>query len=35
MNILGCLDTPSRGDYFLDGQLVSGLTTDELATLRN
>ena len=35
MNILGCLDCPSRGHYYLDGQDVSGLTRDELAAIRN
>lgn len=35
MNILGCLDTPTAGDYFLGGQLVSGLSLDVLAEIRN
>jgi putative ABC transport system ATP-binding protein len=35
MNILGCLDKPTRGHYFLDGQDVSKLTKDELADIRN
>src|SRR6266852_438310 len=35
MNILGCLDRPTRGQYFLDGREVSGLTRDDLARLRN
>jgi putative ABC transport system ATP-binding protein len=35
MNILGCLDTPSSGDYFLDGRRVSSLDNDQLAALRN
>ncbi len=35
MNILGCLDKPSRGQYFLDGRDVSGLTKAELAKIRN
>ena len=35
MNILGCLDRPSRGHYFLDGQDVSKLSRDELADIRN
>ncbi|MDD8020712.1 MAG: ABC transporter ATP-binding protein [Acidobacteriota bacterium] len=35
MNILGCLDTPTSGDYFLNGKLVSSLTEDELAYIRN
>ena len=35
MNILGCLDKPSSGRYFLDGIDVSGLSKDELAAIRN
>jgi putative ABC transport system ATP-binding protein len=35
MNILGCLDKPTRGHYYLDGQDVSKLTKDELADIRN
>jgi putative ABC transport system ATP-binding protein len=35
MNILGCLDRPSQGRYFLDGTDVSGLTKDDLAQIRN
>jgi putative ABC transport system ATP-binding protein len=35
MNILGCLDTPSDGHYFLDGKDVAGLNGDQLAALRN
>ncbi len=35
MNLIGCLDTPSEGDYFLNGKLVSKMTDDELATIRN
>lgn len=35
MNILGCLDKPSSGTYFLDGIDVSGLSKDELAAIRN
>jgi putative ABC transport system ATP-binding protein len=35
MNIIGCLDRPSAGDYFLDGQLVSNMSDDELAVIRN
>jgi putative ABC transport system ATP-binding protein len=35
MNILGCLDRPSQGRYFLEGTDVSGLTKDELAQIRN
>lgn len=35
MNLIGCLDTPSRGHYWLNGKLVSELTDDELAYIRN
>jgi putative ABC transport system ATP-binding protein len=35
MNILGCLDRPSAGSYFLDGADVSGLDRDQLADIRN
>ncbi len=35
MNILGCLDTPSDGTYYLNGQEVSNLSDDELARIRN
>jgi putative ABC transport system ATP-binding protein len=35
MNILGCLDTPTAGQYWLNGQLVSELDEDELARVRN
>jgi putative ABC transport system ATP-binding protein len=35
MNLLGCLDTPTRGEYWLNGRLVSELSDDELAYLRN
>jgi putative ABC transport system ATP-binding protein len=35
MNILGCLDRPSKGRYLLDGKDVSGLSRDELADIRN
>jgi putative ABC transport system ATP-binding protein len=35
MNLLGCLDTPSRGTYKLNGKLVSSMTEDELAHIRN
>ena len=35
MNLLGCLDTPSAGDYFLAGQNVARLDPDALARLRN
>ncbi|RPF43183.1 putative ABC transport system ATP-binding protein [Hydrogenoanaerobacterium saccharovorans] len=35
MNMLGCLDTPSEGSYFLDGEDVSTLSDDELSEIRN
>ena len=35
MNIIGALDRPTAGDYYLNGQLVSDLTDDELAVIRN
>jgi putative ABC transport system ATP-binding protein len=35
MNLLGCLDTPTSGDYFLLGRNVAHLGHDELASLRN
>lgn len=35
MNLIGCLDTPTKGKYFLNGQLVSQLTDDELARIRS
>jgi len=35
MNVLGCLDTPSRGHYYLDGQDTAALSSDRLAELRN
>ena len=35
MNLIGCLDTPSAGDYWLNGIQVSGLSDDELARIRN
>jgi len=35
MNLLGCLDTPSEGQYFLKGKLVSAMTENELAHIRN
>lgn len=35
LNILGCLDRPTAGDYYLDGISVSGLSKDELSTIRN
>ena len=35
MNLIGCLDTPSKGRYWLNGNLVSELDDDELARIRN
>lgn len=35
MNLIGCLDTPSGGEYWLNEQLVSAMTDDELAQVRN
>jgi putative ABC transport system ATP-binding protein len=35
MNILGCLDLPSSGEYFLDGKDISKMEEDELARIRN
>ncbi len=35
MNLIGCLDTPSSGDYYISGQLVSKMEDDDLARIRN
>jgi putative ABC transport system ATP-binding protein len=35
MNLIGCLDTPSKGQYWLNNQQVSELDDDELARIRN
>src|SRR5215213_5599833 len=35
MNLIGCLDTPSQGRYWINGQLVSAMDDDELARIRN
>ena len=35
MNLIGCLDTPSAGEYWLNGQQVSDLDDDQLARIRN
>jgi len=35
MNMIGCLDIPSSGDYYLEGELVSSLDDDQLALVRN
>jgi putative ABC transport system ATP-binding protein len=35
MNLMGCLDTPTSGEYFLDGQKVENLGSNQLAEIRN
>ena len=35
MNMIGCLDSPSKGEYWLNGKLVSDMDDDELAYIRN
>ena len=35
MNLIGCLDTPSKGSYLLNGKQVSEMNDDELARIRN
>ena len=35
MNMLGCLDTPTSGHYFLEGKDVSSLSDDQLSEIRN
>jgi len=35
MNLIGCLDSPSKGEYWINGNLVSDMTDDELARIRN
>jgi putative ABC transport system ATP-binding protein len=35
MNLIGCLDTATKGQYYLNGNLVSAMTDDELARIRN
>jgi putative ABC transport system ATP-binding protein len=35
MNLIGCLDTPTRGEYYINGRLVSTMSDDELARIRN
>ncbi|MDA1314282.1 MAG: ABC transporter ATP-binding protein [Acidobacteria bacterium] len=35
MNLIGCLDSPTKGDYYIAGRLVSRLNDDELAEIRN
>src|ERR1043165_9238596 len=35
MNLIGCLDTPTKGQYWLNSKLVSAMADDELARIRN
>src|ERR1041384_8226564 len=35
MNLIGCLDTPTKGRYWINGKLVSDMDDDELARIRN
>ena len=35
MNMLGCLDSPTSGEYYLDGERVAGMVEDQLADIRN
>jgi len=35
MNLIGCLDSPSKGEYWINGHLVSYMTDDQLARIRN
>ena len=35
MNLIGCLDSPTKGEYYINGRLVSSMTDDELARIRN
>jgi len=35
MNLIGCLDTPTRGEYYINGNLVSEMSDDQLARIRN
>jgi putative ABC transport system ATP-binding protein len=35
MNVIGCLDTPTAGEYWLNGTLVSSMSDDQLARIRN
>ncbi|MFH1965536.1 MAG: ABC transporter ATP-binding protein [Acidobacteriota bacterium] len=35
MNLIGCLDSPTKGNYYLNGKLVSDMDDDELAFIRN
>ncbi len=35
MNLIGCLDSPSQGEYYINGRLASSMSDDELARIRN
>ena len=35
MNLIGCLDSPTKGEYYLNGNLVSAMNDDDLARIRN
>ncbi len=35
MNLIGCLDSPTKGEYYINGRLVSSMADDELARIRN
>ncbi|MFH1700945.1 MAG: ABC transporter ATP-binding protein [Candidatus Zixiibacteriota bacterium] len=35
MNLIGCLDTPTEGEYYFDGELVPSLSSNQLAEIRN
>ena len=35
MNLIGCLDSPTKGDYWINGNLVSDMSDDQLARIRN
>lgn len=35
MNLIGCLDSPTKGEYWINGNLVSDMTDDQLARIRN
>ena len=35
LNLIGCLDVPTKGEYYLDGKLVNGLNKNQLADIRN
>ena len=35
MNLIGCLDSPTKGEYYINGRLVSSMSDDELARIRN